>query len=136
MNNIGRDADSTRAALRQRARDGRTFALTLAVGFLVLGLLFWRKERHSAASVSFSLSAVCLLAGVVIPGRLEPLRSRWMKMGELIGLVTTPVLMAALYYLVMTPAGILRRFRRPPKKKSGWHQREPLPPASRMERQF
>jgi hypothetical protein len=117
-------------------RDGRTFALTLAGGFLVVGLLFWWTQRHSAASVSFALSAVCFLAGVLMPERLEPLRSRWLKLGELIGLVTTPVLMAALYYLVMTPAALLRRFRRPPKKPSGWYQREPLPPASRMERQF
>ena len=117
-------------------RDGRTFALTLAGGFLVVGLLFWRSQRHSAALVTLVLSTVCLLAGVLIPERLEPLRSRWMKFGELIGLVTTPVLMAALYYLVMTPAGLLRSFRRPPKRTSGWHQREPLPPASRMERQF
>jgi len=117
-------------------RDGRTFALTLAGGFLVVGLLLMRTQRHSAASVSFALSAVCLLAGVLMPDRLEPWRTRWMKFGELIGLVTTPVLMAVLYYLAITPAGMLRRFRRPPKRTSGWHQREPLPPASRMERQF
>jgi len=123
---------------RRRLREGRTFALTLAGGFLVLGFLALRKERHQAAGISFALSAVSLLAGLLMPGRLGPLRRGWMKMGEVIGLVTTPVLMAAVYYLVVTPTGMLRRFRsrRRARNGSGWHKRAPLPPASRMERQF
>jgi Saxitoxin biosynthesis operon protein SxtJ len=123
---------------RRRAREGRTFALTLAGGFLVLGFLALRKERHPAAAISFALSAVSLLAGLLMPGRLGPLRRGWMKMGEVIGLVTTPVLMAAVYYLVVTPTGMLRRFRGRRRARNGsrWHKRAPLPPASRMERQF
>jgi len=119
-------------------REGRTFALTLAGGFFVLGLLALRKERDLAAAVTFALSAVSLLAGLLVPGRLEPLRRGWMKLGEAIGLVTTPVLMAAVYYLVVTPPGMLRRFRSRRRARNGsrWHQRAPLPPASRMERQF
>jgi hypothetical protein len=61
-----------------------------------------------------------------------------MKLGEAIGALTTPVLMAALYYLVVTPMAMLRRLRNRPRpmKASRWHQRAPLPPASHMERQF
>jgi hypothetical protein len=61
-----------------------------------------------------------------------------MKLGEGINFVTTPVLMAAVYYLVFTPPGMLRRLRKRgrTKKTPSWQQRPPLPPASRMERQF
>lgn len=119
-------------------REGRTFALTLAGGFFVLGLLALRKERDPAAAVTFALSAVSVLAGLLVPARLEPLRHGWMKLGEAIGHVTTPVLMALVYYLVVTPPGMLRRFRsrRSPRTGSHWHRRAALPPATRMERQF
>jgi hypothetical protein len=118
--------------------EGRVFAFTLAAGLFVFGLLALQKDRPTVAIVGFAFAAASLLAGLLVPGRLGPLRRAWMKLGESIGAVTTPVLMAALYYLVVTPMAMLRRLRRRPlpTKTSRWHQRAPLPPASRMERQF
>jgi hypothetical protein len=61
-----------------------------------------------------------------------------MKLGEVIGYVTTPILMAILYYVVVTPIALVRRLAkaRRPVTKSGWLERPPLPPRERMERQF
>jgi hypothetical protein len=61
-----------------------------------------------------------------------------MKIGQTVSFVTTPILMAAVYYLVFAPPALLRRLagRRRPKKATLWEQRAPLPPARRMERQF
>jgi hypothetical protein len=117
--------------------EGRTFALTLAGGFVVLGLLALWKQRQLAATIIFALSAISLLAALFVPGRIGPLRSGWIKIGETMGIVTTPLLMAALYYLVVSPSGLLRRvLTRRSTHPSGWQPRPPLPPASRMERQF
>lgn len=118
-------------------RDGRNFAFTIAGGFVAIGLLAARKHRHATTAISLGLAAVSLLAGIVVPTMLLPVRRRWIQLGELIGLVTTPVMMAAVYYLLLTPAGALRRFRHHRAAETpGWRRREPLPPASRMERQF
>jgi cell division protein FtsW (lipid II flippase) len=138
LSNAWQAGDSPQAAAKRTVREGRAFALTLAIGFLVWALLAIRKEWNRAAVITFVFSAVFLLAGLLVPGRLRPLRRGWMKLGEVIGNVTTPVLMAIVYYLVMTPAGILRRFRGRPHatRTSAWHRRAPLPPARRMERQF
>ena len=138
MNSTWQGADCPETVARRRVREGRVFAFTLAGGFLVLGLLALRKGRYTVATLGFAFTAVSLLAGLLVPGRLGPLRRGWMKLGESIGAVTTPVLMAALYYLVVTPTAMLRRLRSRPRttKASRWHQRAPLPPASRMERQF
>jgi hypothetical protein len=118
--------------------DNRTFALTLAGGFLFFGLLALWKGRQQLAVISLGLSIASLLASLLVPGRLGPVRRGWMKIGQGLSFVTTPVLMAVLYYLVFTPPAMLRRLgrRRRPKKASTWHQRAPLPPRSRMERQF
>jgi peptidoglycan biosynthesis protein MviN/MurJ (putative lipid II flippase) len=124
--------------LKSTFRENRIFAITLAGGFLLVALLALLKERQAAAAISFGLSVASLLAGLLVPGRLGAARRGWMKIGEGLSFVTTPILMAAVYYLVFTPPAMLRRFRRRrrAKRATSWEQRAPLPPASRMERQF
>jgi hypothetical protein len=125
-------------ATRDNVREGRLFALTLAGGFLFVALLAMRRNRNRIEAAAFLLSAISLLAGLAIPGRLEPARRAWMKLGEAIGLVTTPIAMGIIYYVVLSPIAITRRLigHRKPARDSHWHQRPPLPQAERMERQF
>lgn len=114
------------------------FALTLTGGFLFLaGVGLWR-DAEMLVRVSLALAVISLLAALLVPGRLGPVNRAWMKMGEAIGGVTTPVLMGVIYYLVVTPIALTRRVvsRRQPPRDSNWHSRPPLPPPSRMERQF
>jgi uncharacterized membrane protein len=126
------------ATLEREVRAGREFAFTLAGAFLVLGLLALRKARHYPTTVSFGLALAFLLAGLVLPGRLGPLRRAWMMIGKTIGMVTTPLLMGAVYYLILSPIAFVRRVRRreSSKESSAWRSRPPLPPPIRMERQF
>ena len=130
-----RDAGNASGAIRDGTGDNRAFALTLAAGFVVLGLIALYRERRAAAVILLVLSAALVLSGFLIPSRLGRVRKIWMGIGELIGRVTTPVLMGVLYYLVITPAGMLRRLGAR-SKPTGWRRRSPLPPPSRMERQF
>lgn len=120
------------------AAEGRLFAFTLAGGFLFFALLgLWRgSDRVMVAAAS--LAAVSLLAGLVAPSQLEPVRRAWMKLGEAIGHITTPVLMAIVYYIVVTPLGLARRVTsaRSKREDSDWHRRPPSASPTRMERQF
>lgn len=130
--------DSALLDTRRRAREGRVFALTLAGGFLFVAAVGLWRDAHRLVVISSTIAVVSVLGGLLIPGRLTPISKAWMKVGELIGRVTTPVLLAAIYYLIFTPIGVIRRLvapRRSP-KGSNWHRRPPLPPPSRMERQF
>jgi hypothetical protein len=123
---------------RRRAREGRVFALTLAGGFLLVAAVGVWRNAHRLEVISLAIAFVSVLAAVLIPGRLTPVRKAWMKIGELIGRVTTPVLLGAIYYLIFTPIGVVRRVLSPRRSRAGsnWHPRPPLPPPSRMERQF
>jgi hypothetical protein len=89
--------------------EGRKFALTLAVAFGALGGLLWWRGRETPMWVMLGLAGAFFLLGLVVPGRLGPLHRAWMGLALKISKVTTPVFMGALYYLVMTPAGVLRR---------------------------
>jgi hypothetical protein len=125
-------------ARRNEIREGRIFALTVAGGFLAVALLAMLRGRHRVEDATLVLSAIGVLAALLIPGRLGPARRAWMKLGEGIGYVTTPVIMAVLYYVVVTPIAFMKRLakQRRPATESSWHQRPPLPPRERMERQF
>ena len=120
-------------------RDGRRFALTLSAGFLFLAAIAYWKGNSRVATVSATLAVIALLAALLVPGRLEPVREAWMGLGEAIGKVTTPVLLAIVYYGLVTPIGLLRRLVRSLHRSSaehGWYRRTPLPPRERLERQF
>lgn len=126
------------ATLRHARRSGRIFAFTLMGGFAFVALVGVWKGLPALVRGGQLLAFVSLLAGLIIPGRLEPVRRAWMAFGEAIGRVTTPVMMAIIYYLVVTPIGLTRRAvtKRPRAAASYWHPRPPLPPKSQLERQF
>jgi hypothetical protein len=130
------DSPSTRA--KRQAREGRIFALTMAGGFLFLALVARWRNAPQASVATFSIAILSLLAALFVPGRLETIRKAWMKFGEAIGFVTTPIIMAVFYYVLVTPIALVRRAttKRPVATRSNWRQREPLPPPSRLERQF
>ncbi|MGK2934996.1 MAG: SxtJ family membrane protein [Gemmatimonadaceae bacterium] len=126
------------ASARALRHSGRVFAFTLMGGFLVVaGVAYWRGS-DTVRTVAQLLALVAFLAGVLVPGRLEPVRAGWMRFGEAIGRVTTPVLLAIVYYGVLTPTALVRRLTagRDEALASGWHERPPSPAPARMERQF
>jgi cell division protein FtsW (lipid II flippase) len=121
-----------------KVREGRVFALTLAGGFLFLALLTYWRHASRVAVITAALAAISLVAATLIPGKLEPIHRAWMKIGEGIGYITTPIVMAIVYYLAVTPIAAVRRLRRTRRQPVGsnWHGRPPLPARERMERQF
>lgn len=46
---------------------------------------------------------------IVAPDSLRPVYWGWMRLGLLISRVTTPIVMGAAFYLVVTPVGLVRR---------------------------
>lgn len=124
---------------------GRRFALTIAAAFAAIALLAIWRDRDLIAMVTGGLSAALILSGLVIPGKLEPVERLWMRFAHGISRVTTPVFMGIVYFLVLTPAGVIRRtfgadpLVRRPDEDSYWvmrPEREPEARRRRMERQF
>jgi saxitoxin biosynthesis operon SxtJ-like protein len=117
--------------------EGRRFGLTLGGAFLALGALaWWRGAGGVAVVAALGVSPALLLAGLLIPQRLGPLYRGWMRFAELLSRITTPVFLGVIYFLVLTPAGLIRRLAgrsavaRPRTAKSFWVAR----PAGARER--
>ena len=94
---------------RLTAAAGRRFGLTVGGAFLALaGFALWR-GRPTTAAVLGALGGGLVLAGLVIPTYLGPVERGWMKLAHAISKVTTPIVMGAIYLLVMLPTGVIRR---------------------------
>ena len=97
--------------------EGRKFGLTVGVAFLVLTALVWWRGHMGAVYLFGSLGVFLVFAGLVIPARLGPVNRAWMGLAHLISRITTPIFMAVVYFVVLTPIGVLMRlFGRNPMK--------------------
>ena len=130
-----------RSPTRLTPREGRAFAFTLASAFAVLAAVSWWRAHPRSFAVFAAVAGLLLLAGLLMPTRLGPVRDAWMGLARAISRVTTPIFMGALYFLVVTPSAVLRRLfggnplRRSHGKASGWVDRRGSPPRD-MRRQF
>lgn len=126
---------------RLTAAEGRKFALTVGIAFLVLGgFVLWR-GKQTAAYVLLALGGVLILAGLLVPTRLGPVQRAWMGLAHLISKVTTPIFMGVIYFVVLTPVSLLMRVLgknplTPPAGSTVWHERAPGQRRSDLTRQF
>jgi hypothetical protein len=91
------------------AAQGRRFAFPVGGAFLALAaLLLWR-GRPTIAYGFGGLGLALLLAGLVVPTRLGPIERAWMAFAERLSRITTPILMTAVFFLVLTPIAFVAR---------------------------
>ena len=88
---------------------GRKFGFTVGGAFAVIALVsLWR--GHSTAPKILGVIAILLMgAALAAPGSLEPVERAWMGLAHAISRITTPIFMGIVYFVVLTPIGILRR---------------------------
>lgn len=86
----------------------RAFGLTFATVFLVIGGLPLFHRGHLRVW-SLVVGSAFLLAALAAPRLLVPLNRVWSLVGSLLHRVTTPILMALLFVLAVTPVALLRR---------------------------
>ncbi len=130
-----------RVPARMTAAEGRKFGVTVGLAFAVIGLLMIWRHHTGRATVALSLGGVLVLAGLVVPTMLGPVERAWMGLAHLISKVTTPIFMGVVYFVLITPAGLIRRMMgaspitQRPKTDTRWTPHADAS-AEQMERQF
>ena len=89
--------------------EGRKFGLTVGTAFLLLAGVMYLRDHESRALVSGSLGALLVVAGLVVPKALHPVHAAWMQFALILSKITTPIFMALVYFLAITPVGLARR---------------------------
>jgi hypothetical protein len=91
------------------AAAGRRFGATVGGAFLVLAGLVWWRGHVTTATVFAIIGAVLVVLGLVVPLALGPVERAWMAFAKVLSKVTTPVAMGAIYLIVLSGVGFLRR---------------------------
>ena len=106
---------ATAIPARLTAAEGRRFGLTVGAAFLVLAAIGLWRGHVVAPTVFATLGIPLIVAGLVVPTRLGPVFRAWMDFAHRLSRITTPILLAVIYFVVLTPTGLVMRLfgRRP-----------------------
>lgn len=122
----------------------RFFGLTFFVVFLIIAL--WPLlGQNPVRPVALGIALAFLIVALVVPKWLAPLNRLWLKFGELLHRIVSPIILGVMFFGVITPFGLLMRLagkdllrmKRDPNCTSYWIRREPPgPEKTSLKRQF
>ena len=94
--------------LKTGDRDLRKFGLMVGGVFAALGILMLL--RHKAHYPYFLLpGTVLVLFGAILPRALKWIYIAWMSVAFVLGFVMAHLILAVLFYLILTPLGLVAR---------------------------
>ena len=95
--------------IKSEKSDLRKFGITIGVILLIIaGFLFWKEKESFQILLTFGVT-LCIL-GIVIPFILKPIYWVWMIFATILGWIMTRVILSLLFYIIVTPIGLIPRF--------------------------
>ena len=86
----------------------RSFGILFFLVFLGFGL--WPLTKKMSPNIYLIvISVIFLILGLLNSKLLSPLNNLWIKFGEILGKVIAPIVMAIVYFLILTPISLLVR---------------------------
>ena len=86
----------------------RSFGILFFIVFLILSL--WPLKNGSNINLYFIIvSAIFLILGLINSKLLSPLNKSWIKLGEILGILIAPIVMALVYFVILTPISFIVR---------------------------
>ena len=118
----------------------RSFGIVFFIVFLLISFYPLLKNEN-ISTWSLIISLVFLILGLVKSKILSPLNRLWFKFGLLLGKIFSPLIMGTIFFVVVTPIGLLMRLFNKDllnlklnKKKSYWIKKDGH--ESKMKNQF
>ena len=123
----------------QKKSNNRSFGILFCIVFLLIAI--WPLISSNPIRYwAIVLSITFLISGVVNSKLLSPLKDYWIKLGEILGKVIAPLVMSLVFFIILTPIGLILRIfgkdllkLKKNKKSSYWLSRDNL---KSMDRQF
>mgnify|MGYP001389616897 FL=1 len=86
----------------------RSFGLLFFIVFIVVGL--WPVIKGETANIYLIIiSLFFLIFGLINSKILSPFNKAWVKFGEILGLIIAPIIMALVYFIILTPISLIVR---------------------------
>ena len=116
--------------IKTRIKDLRSFGVTIGIIVLIIAGLLLYKENESSQIFLYIAGAFFGL-GLLIPIILKPIYIIWMVFAVILGWIMTRVILSLLFYIIMTPIGVVMRILgndllglNKSNKESYWNNRE------------
>lgn len=88
----------------------KRFGMLFIVVFLVLaGLGYIKGWDKSWVNVYLGLAVLVAAVTLVAPKLLVPFNRAWFALGQLMGRVVSPIVLGAIFFLVLTPVAVITR---------------------------
>ena len=115
---------------KKKNKSNKSFGIIFFIVFLIIG--FWPLINGEGVRIwSILVSLSFLILGLLNSKILSPLSYSWIKLGIIIGNFISPIIMAIIFYLLISPFGIVMRIfgkdllmKKYSKKSSYWIKRE------------
>ena len=86
----------------------RSFGLLFFIVFIVVGL--WPITKGETGNIYLIIiSLFFLIFGLINSKILSPFNKAWVKFGEILGLIIAPIIMALIYFIILTPISLILR---------------------------
>ena len=92
----------------KRNNQNRSFGLLFFIVFIALAL--WPLTNQGEINLYLvTISLFFLVLGLLNSRILSPLNKAWIKLGEILGRIVAPIVMAIVFFLILTPISLLVR---------------------------
>jgi hypothetical protein len=86
----------------------KSFGILFFIVFLIFGV--WPLKNGENLNYYFIIfSGIFLLLGLLNSKLLSPLNKIWIKFGEILGIIIAPIIMALVYFVILTPVSLIIR---------------------------
>ena len=86
--------------------DWKKFGLTMGIILSVIGFFLLWKKNNNYNYILF-LAAAFFITGLILPSILRPIYKAWMALAVVMNFIMTRVIMAVIFYLIVTPTGLI-----------------------------
>ena len=97
--------------MKSKKSSNRSFGVLFSIVFLIIALwpLIKSENLNDVRIWSLIIAVIFLTLGILKSKILTPFNTAWMKFGILLGRIVAPVILGVLFFLVVTPIGLLLR---------------------------
>ena len=124
-----------------KIHSNKSFGIVFFVVFFIISFWDFNGEYYQIKFFPLFISVIFLVLGLINSKLLTPLNLIWIKFGELLGKIISPIVMGVVYFIIITPIGFFVRLLgkdllniKFSKKDSYWIKREKN--IGSMKRQF
>ena len=92
----------------QKKENNKSFGILFFIIFLLIAL--WPLINSQSIRLwALGIASIFLVLGITNSKILTPVKKSWIKLGEILGKIIAPIVMGFIYFIIITPIGLLMR---------------------------